>query len=179
MPHYHASFAAMQVLFSECGYKYVDVRPAYEYDEVGHVKYAINVPVMHMERKWSPEEKKKVCKPRLCLYSCIVRPSPFYPLLASNAGEFIRRLFKQLHLQFVTTHPLMTATGPMNGKPDLGMRDHRSIQASVMQGHQPGNATRLPQERRGGGMTICRALRAETSAAPSGTLSSCRIWLSS
>ena len=41
----------------------MDVRPTYEYDEVGHVKYAIHVPVVNMDRKWSPEEKKKARPP--------------------------------------------------------------------------------------------------------------------
>ena len=49
----------LQVLYSEAGYKYVDVRPAFEFDDAGHCKQAINVPVMNLERKWSPEEKKK------------------------------------------------------------------------------------------------------------------------
>ena len=47
------------MLFSEAGYKYVDVRPAFEFDDAGHCKQAINVPVMNLERKWSPEEQKK------------------------------------------------------------------------------------------------------------------------
>jgi len=49
----------LQVLFSEAGYKYIDVRPAFEFDDAGHCKQAINVPVMNLERKWSPEEQKK------------------------------------------------------------------------------------------------------------------------
>lgn len=50
---------APQVLLS-VGYKYVDVRPAFEWDDFGHAAQAVNVPVMHMERKWSSEEQKKV-----------------------------------------------------------------------------------------------------------------------
>ena len=49
----------LQVLFSEAGYKYIDVRPAFEFDDAGHCKQAINIPVMNLERKWSPEEQKK------------------------------------------------------------------------------------------------------------------------
>ena len=50
---------ATQVLLSK-GYNYVDVRPAFEWDDFGHAAQAVNVPVMHMERKWSSEEQKKV-----------------------------------------------------------------------------------------------------------------------
>lgn len=42
------------------GYKYVDVRPAFEWDDAGHAVQAVSVPVMNMERKWSSEEQKKV-----------------------------------------------------------------------------------------------------------------------
>ena len=55
----HRALHVLQVLFSEAGYKYIDVRPAFEFDDAGHCKQAINVPVMNLERKWSPEEQKK------------------------------------------------------------------------------------------------------------------------
>lgn len=61
--HQHAAprnCTGAQVLFSEEGYVYLDVRPALELDEVGKVKGAVNVPMMHAKRVFSPEENKKV-----------------------------------------------------------------------------------------------------------------------
>ena len=59
---YKPADSRAQVLLST-GYKYVDVRPAFEWDDFGHAAQAVNVPVMHMERKWSSEEQKKVRAP--------------------------------------------------------------------------------------------------------------------
>jgi 3-mercaptopyruvate sulfurtransferase SseA len=49
-----------QVLFSDLGWKYVDVRPALEFEEVGKVPGSINIPVVNSKRVFSPEENKKV-----------------------------------------------------------------------------------------------------------------------
>lgn len=54
--------ACLQVLFSELGFVYLDVRPPLELDEVGKVRGSVNVPIMFSQRKWSPEEQKKVVK---------------------------------------------------------------------------------------------------------------------
>lgn len=52
----------MQVLFSEDGYTYLDVRPALEYEEAGRVKGSVNIPIVNAKRVWDPEQKKKVIK---------------------------------------------------------------------------------------------------------------------
>ena len=49
-----------QVLYSEDGYTYLDVRPELEVQEVGKVKGSVNIPIMHATRKYDPEQKKKV-----------------------------------------------------------------------------------------------------------------------
>lgn len=49
-----------QVLYSEDGYTYLDVRPELEVQEVGKVKNSVNIPIMHATRKYDPEQKKKV-----------------------------------------------------------------------------------------------------------------------
>ena len=54
--------ACLQVLFSELGFVYLDVRPPLELDEVGKVRGSVNIPIMRSQRKWSPEEQKKVVK---------------------------------------------------------------------------------------------------------------------
>ena len=41
---------------------YLDVRPPLELDEVGRVRGSVNIPIMYSQRKWSPEEQKKVVK---------------------------------------------------------------------------------------------------------------------
>ena len=51
---------AMQVLYSEEGYTYLDVRPKLEYEEVGRVKGSVNIPLVNLRRVWDPEQKKKV-----------------------------------------------------------------------------------------------------------------------
>jgi hypothetical protein len=50
----------LQVLFSEGGYTYLDVRPALECEEVGKVKGSVNIPMMHAKRVYDPEQRKKV-----------------------------------------------------------------------------------------------------------------------
>lgn len=50
----------MQVLYSEEGYIYLDVRPKLEYEEVGKVKNSVNIPMVNLRRVWDPEQKKKV-----------------------------------------------------------------------------------------------------------------------
>lgn len=49
-----------RILFSEGGYKYLDVRPELELDAVGKVKGCINVPLFNSVSKYDPEQKKKV-----------------------------------------------------------------------------------------------------------------------
>ena len=49
-----------QVLFSEEGYAYLDVRPTLEYEEVGRVKGSVNIPMVNLKRVYDPEQKKKV-----------------------------------------------------------------------------------------------------------------------
>ena len=49
-----------QVLYSEDGYTYLDVRPELEVQEVGKVKGSVNIPIMNATRKYDPEQKKKV-----------------------------------------------------------------------------------------------------------------------
>lgn len=56
MLYYH------QVLYSEDGYTYLDVRPALEYEDVGRVKGSVNIPMMIAKRVYDPEQKKKVVK---------------------------------------------------------------------------------------------------------------------
>ena len=51
---------ALQVLFSEDGYTYLDVRPRLEYEEAGRVKNSVNIPLQNAKRVWDPEQKKKV-----------------------------------------------------------------------------------------------------------------------
>ncbi len=51
-----------QVLFSEDGYTYLDVRPALELEEIGKVKGCVNVPKMLAKRVYDPKENKKVVK---------------------------------------------------------------------------------------------------------------------
>lgn len=51
---------ALQALFSNFGYTYLDVRPKLELEEVGKVKGCVNVPIMHAIRKYSSEKQKKV-----------------------------------------------------------------------------------------------------------------------
>jgi len=51
---------ALQVLFSEDGYTYLDVRPRLEYEEAGRVKGSVNIPLQNAKRVWDPEQKKKV-----------------------------------------------------------------------------------------------------------------------
>ena len=50
----------VQVLYSEDGYVYLDVRPTLEIDAVGRFKGSVNIPVMNATRKYDPEQKKKV-----------------------------------------------------------------------------------------------------------------------
>jgi len=49
-----------RILFTEGGYKYLDVRPELELDAVGKVKNCINVPLYNATSKYDPEQKKKV-----------------------------------------------------------------------------------------------------------------------
>jgi rhodanese-related sulfurtransferase len=49
-----------RILFSEGGYKYLDVRPELELDSVGKVKNAINVPLYNATSKYDSELGKKV-----------------------------------------------------------------------------------------------------------------------
>lgn len=51
-----------QVLYSEDGYTYLDVRPALELEEIGKVKGCVNVPKMLAKRVYDPKENKKVVK---------------------------------------------------------------------------------------------------------------------
>ena len=51
---------AMQVLYSEEGYTYLDVRPKLEFEEVGRVKGSVNIPLVNLRRVWDPEQKKKI-----------------------------------------------------------------------------------------------------------------------
>lgn len=51
---------AMQVLFSEDGYTYLDVRPTLELDEVGKVKGSVNIPLYNSVRKFNSETRQKV-----------------------------------------------------------------------------------------------------------------------
>ena len=65
-----------QALFSDGGYVYLDVRPKLEYDEAGKVPGSVNIPIVNSERKWDPEQQKKVSETSsrldvkcLCLFS--------------------------------------------------------------------------------------------------------------
>ena len=58
----HNGDAVVQVLFSEDGYTYLDVRPALEYEQAGRVKGSVNIPIVNAKRVWDPEQKKKVVK---------------------------------------------------------------------------------------------------------------------
>lgn len=55
---HHCAFP--QVLFSELGYNYIDVRPAYEYDEAGKVKGSVNIPIKNTNKVFSAAENKKI-----------------------------------------------------------------------------------------------------------------------
>lgn len=50
----------MQVLFSEDGYAYLDVRPTLELEEVGKVKGSVNIPLYNSVRKFNSETRQKV-----------------------------------------------------------------------------------------------------------------------
>ena len=50
----------LQVLLSALGYKYLDVRPTIETEEVGKVKGSINVPLMNAKWKFDSKENKRV-----------------------------------------------------------------------------------------------------------------------
>ena len=60
MVYPNSVFPYLQVLFSVCGYKYLDVRPALELEETGKVKGCINVPLYNAKWKFDPEENKRV-----------------------------------------------------------------------------------------------------------------------
>lgn len=49
-----------RVLYSEAGYKYLDVRPSAEVDQVGKFKGAINIPIMNAKFVYDSKEQKKV-----------------------------------------------------------------------------------------------------------------------
>lgn len=49
-----------RILFTEGGYKYLDVRPELELDATGKVKGCINVPIVNARWKYDPEQNKKV-----------------------------------------------------------------------------------------------------------------------
>ncbi|KAI8113939.1 hypothetical protein M9434_002067 [Picochlorum sp. BPE23] len=55
-----ANVEEARVLFSELGYKYLDVRPELELDAVGKVRDSINVPIVNAKWRYDPEEQKKV-----------------------------------------------------------------------------------------------------------------------
>lgn len=57
---YIANAEEARILFTEGGYKYLDVRPELELDAVGKVKGCINVPLFNSVSKYDPEQKKKV-----------------------------------------------------------------------------------------------------------------------
>lgn len=49
-----------RVLFSELGYKFLDVRPEAELDATGKVKQCINIPIMNAKFRYDTEKKEKV-----------------------------------------------------------------------------------------------------------------------
>lgn len=49
-----------RILFTEAGYKYLDVRPEIELEATGKIKGNINVPFVNARWKYDPEQKKKV-----------------------------------------------------------------------------------------------------------------------
>lgn len=51
-----------RVLFTEGGYKYLDVRPELEIDSVGGVRGRVGVPVMNAKWEYNTEKKKKIAK---------------------------------------------------------------------------------------------------------------------
>lgn len=51
-----------RILFTEGGYKYLDVRPEIELDATGKVKGSINVPLVNAKWRYDPELKKKVAE---------------------------------------------------------------------------------------------------------------------
>jgi len=53
---------SLQVLFTEGGYTYLDVRPEYELDEAGKVRNCVNVPVYTAENKYDAAAGKKLLK---------------------------------------------------------------------------------------------------------------------
>lgn len=51
-----------QVLFSDGGYTYLDVRSALENEDLGKVRNSVNIPMVNSVRKYNAKEKKKVVK---------------------------------------------------------------------------------------------------------------------
>lgn len=56
----HIGTNAGQVLFSEGGYTYLDVRPALEYEDVGKVKGSVNIPIKTSKKVFDPETRKRI-----------------------------------------------------------------------------------------------------------------------
>lgn len=50
----------LQALVSNGGYRYLDVRPKIEYDDVGKVIGSLNIPVKNGTKRWSSEKQRKV-----------------------------------------------------------------------------------------------------------------------
>ena len=70
---------------SNAGYKYLDVRPAIEVEDVGKIAGSVNVPVANGKKRFSAEKKKKVTallplhKKYLETKSAVVRGSCCFP----------------------------------------------------------------------------------------------------
>lgn len=57
-----ANVEEARALVSNGGYRYLDVRPKIEYDDVGKVIGSLNIPVKNGTKRWSSEKQRKVFK---------------------------------------------------------------------------------------------------------------------
>ena len=54
------SWEKAQALIEKGGYRYLDVRPKVEYEDIGRVIPSLNIPKMNGQKKWSAKKKRKV-----------------------------------------------------------------------------------------------------------------------
>ena len=48
-----------QILFTEAGYTYLDVRPKLEYEDAGGVKGSVNIPIVNKKYVYDPAANRK------------------------------------------------------------------------------------------------------------------------
>lgn len=60
LPPALATLPYPQVLFTECGYAYLDVRSALECEEIGKVKGSVNIPFVNAKKVYDSETRTKV-----------------------------------------------------------------------------------------------------------------------